>query len=371
MRFTVHDTGIGIPEDRQHVLFSPFSQVDGSTTRKYGGTGLGLAISRQLVELMGGTIGLESREGEGSTFWFIVNFEKQPPQEAAPAAELATHQTLSGPNRRRVRILLAEDNPINQQVALGILKKLGYRVDAVSNGLEVVEALTRIPYDLVLMDCQMPEMNGFEATRMIREGGEQCLNPGIPVIALTASAMKGDRERCLAAGMDDYLTKPVQPRQLADLLAQWLERTANPAGGGEQQRAGAAGAAVAAAPSEASQVDAVCRTFNREEFLDRLLDDEELAAELILTFLGDIPRQLARLEEAITTGELQQVKMVAHKIKGATANLGAMEMQEAIAAVEHAAEDGAEAELPELMTPLKRSFERLQDALRRDSEHKP
>ncbi|TFH49805.1 MAG: PAS domain-containing sensor histidine kinase [Methanothrix sp.] len=236
IRFSVSDTGIGIPANRQDILFSPFTQADGSTTRKYGGTGLGLAISKQLAELMGGIIGVESEVGKGSTFWFTAVFEKQlaRPGSAEDLAEIegegakdgfATRPTISESFKRKLRILVAEDNPVNQKVAQAMLRKMGLQADVVANGLEAVNALQIIPYDLVLMDCQMPEMDGFEATGKIRQQGSKTLNPCIPIIAMTALAMQGDREECIQAGMNDFIAKPVQQRELAKMLARWLTIT--------------------------------------------------------------------------------------------------------------------------------------------------
>ncbi len=377
VRFAVSDTGIGIPETRRAAIFAPFTQVDGSTTRKYGGTGLGLAICKQLTEMMGGEIGIESEEGKGSTFWFTAKFEKST-FDAFKTSEVLAHADIHGTNvlvvddnatnrmlmitllshwgccyeaaadgetglallheavehgepyriavldhempgmdgcelGRRIkadpllnatqmvmltslgqrgdaakleqigfaayltkpvrqsqlhdclgmvlgranqnqisedsktseifsqvqaiitrhtvseytgtiaRILLAEDNVINQKVVQHILKKLGYRADVVANGLEAVRALELIDYHLVLMDSQMPEMDGFEATAMIRSPVSKVRNHSVPVIAVTANAMKGDREKCLEAGMDDYLTKPVKKDELAAVLAKWLK----------------------------------------------------------------------------------------------------------------------------------------------------
>jgi two-component system, sensor histidine kinase len=235
IRFTISDTGIGIPPDRQDILFSPFSQVDGSTTRKYGGTGLGLAISRQLVELMGGMIGLQSEVGKGSTFWFTAIFEKQPAriESAEDSAEIevkgAIHQNdaprFTQSLKRKLRILVAEDNPVNQKVAQALLRKMGLQSDVVANGLEAVNALQAIPYDLVLMDCQMPEMDGYEATNKIRQLGSKALNPHIPIIAMTALAMLGDREKCIQAGMNDFIAKPILQRDLIKMLDRWLATT--------------------------------------------------------------------------------------------------------------------------------------------------
>jgi PAS domain S-box-containing protein len=225
LRFSVSDTGIGIPANRLKALFTPFTQADGSTTRKYGGTGLGLAISKQLAQMMDGKIGAESTEGVGSTFWFTARFEKTANSahsltSSAEAAPMAADPALTLPDT--VRILLAEDNPVNQRVALAMLKRLGCRTDVVANGREAVEALQNVPYDLVLMDCQMPVMDGFEATRAVRQKEAASSSPSIPIIAMTASAMQADREKCLQAGMSDFIAKPVQPGELAEMLARWL-----------------------------------------------------------------------------------------------------------------------------------------------------
>ena len=225
LRFSVSDTGIGVPADRLAALFTPFTQADGSTTRKYGGTGLGLAISKQLAQMMNGKIGAESTEGVGSTFWFTARFEKTAQRAQSLASLGQAAPTVAGPALAlpgKVRILLAEDNPVNQRVALAMLKRLGCRTDVVANGREAVQALQNASYDLVLMDCQMPEMDGFEATRAVRLKEAAASRPSIPIIAMTASAMQADRERCLQAGMSDFIAKPVQPGELAEMLARWL-----------------------------------------------------------------------------------------------------------------------------------------------------
>jgi CheY-like chemotaxis protein len=226
---SVSDTGIGIPANRQDILFSPFTQGDCSTTRKYGGTGLGLAISKQLVELMGGRIGVESKEGKGSTFWFTAVFEKQStrPESASKgvAPRSAAWPTISENVKHKIRILVAEDNPVNQKVAQAILRKMGLHADVVANGQEAINELQIIPYDLVLMDCQMPEIDGFEATRCIRKEASGAFNPRIPIIAMTAATMQGDREKCIRAGMSDFIAKPIQPGELAEVLARWLPIT--------------------------------------------------------------------------------------------------------------------------------------------------
>ena len=229
VRFSVTDTGIGIEPERVEKLFRSFSQVDASTTRKYGGTGLGLAISKQLVELMGGKIGLDSEPGSGSTFWFVVPIEKQPAELTCAASPAEAQEETPAPEPSsddlpKLRILIAEDNSVNQILALRLVEnKLGCNADAVANGSEAIEALQRIDYDLVLMDCQMPIMDGYEAAGAIRAADSPVINPNVTIIAMTANAMKGDREKCLDAGMDDYIAKPVNAKTLKETINRTLK----------------------------------------------------------------------------------------------------------------------------------------------------
>ena len=213
LRFSVHDTGLGISRSAQQRIFGRFTQADSSSTRQYGGTGLGLAIAKQLCELMDGEIGVESEPGKGSTFWFTVAL--------GVSNEKMVHLTSSSDipspeddNRASggLRILLAEDNPVNQRVASAILTRAGHRVDTVANGMEAIDAVKTLQYDVVLMDVQMPEMDGVAATKAIRAiAGDK---GSIPVVAITANAMAGDREEYLEAGMNDYLPKPFKPNEL-------------------------------------------------------------------------------------------------------------------------------------------------------------
>jgi len=488
LRFVVQDTGIGIPADRQAALFTPFTQADGSTTRKYGGSGLGLAISKQLAELLGGAIGFDSVAGKGSRFWFTARFEKQaiagrhttgePAMAARPErilivddnaaslklmAELLGRQgypletagnaqsalglmrdavrgdapfrlvvidqqmpgidgrelgrritadpllastlmvlmtpvgqrnegplpeqigfagTLSKPVResrlgdriarvlaqdsgagreagaqsatRRalaeiteitepvgegVRILLAEDNVVNRKFAQTLLGKLGYRIDVVSDGLQAIRALERVAYDLVLMDCQMPVMDGFEATATIRDTGSRVLNHSVPVIAMTANAMTGDREKCLAAGMTDYLAKPVDASELCAKLAQLHgQKHARPV----QM---AAGAAIPPLPDGDTTVE--------DPVLDTALalamvDGDTSVLRAMLSIVRDqIPADRSEIADALGDDDAGRLKAASHRLKGSVGQVGAVRAQKVCARIEAAAdqESGAIAEL--------------------------
>ncbi|MBK1876546.1 ATP-binding protein [Pelagicoccus mobilis] len=220
IRISVSDTGIGIPPDVQNRLFQPFTQADSSTRRKHGGTGLGLVISKRLAEMMGGDITIESSPGQGSTFHVTAYLETSVQQEeqffdtplSIDPAEMSQH-----------RVLVAEDNIGNQKLILGMLKRIGLSADTANNGLEAIELFKKNNYDLVLMDCQMPELDGFETTQEIRAIEKESSQPRTPIIALTALSLKGTKERCFEAGMDDYLSKPLEIKPLAATLSRWTQ----------------------------------------------------------------------------------------------------------------------------------------------------
>jgi signal transduction histidine kinase/ActR/RegA family two-component response regulator len=220
----VIDSGIGVDPERLEQMFQPFVQADVSTTRQYGGNGLGLAIAKELVELMGGTIGASSEPGRGSTFWVELSLPEVVGTQTVPAArgERVVHLDERRNDPNAALVLVVEDSPVNRLVAVHVLERLGFRAHVVNDGREALQALSTQRYDAVLMDCQMPDIDGYEATRELRrrENGER----HTPVIAMTAHAMTGDRERCLDAGMDDYIAKPVRSQALSEVLSRWIGR---------------------------------------------------------------------------------------------------------------------------------------------------
>ncbi len=343
--FSVKDTGIGIPENKQDKLFESFTQVDTSTTRKFGGTGLGLAICRQLVELMGGSIGVNSTPGTGSEFWFTISFKQQDSQSTKvekPVNQVATKEQAKNPEEKgsdMISVLLVEDNLTNQQVAKVILKKLNCEVEIANNGIEAIEALRRSNFDLVFMDMQMPEMDGLTATKKIRNPETGVLNSKIPIVALTANAFKSDRDNCMAAGMDDYIAKPVEPKSIKNILEKWYYQKTD-----EAITTNEFGVDIKSAParsdgntpanssenlakskdvdiSEAGLLSGV-PVFNQERFMERLMGDTELAVSVIEGFLCDMPLQIEKLKQYIEQEDIEQVTRQAHTIKGAAANVG-------------------------------------------------
>ena len=377
IQFAVRDTGIGIEGDRMHRLFQSFSQVDASTTREYGGTGLGLAISKQLCEMMGGRIWVESggeiagnpppdwelqpslqqKIDRGSTFYFTIvapaapQFVRPTPQDE-PIGELD--------NRVPLRILLAEDNVVNQKVALLLLEKQGIRADVVSNGLEVFEALSRQPYDVVLMDVQMPKMDGLMATRQICQ--ELSLDCRPRIIALTANAMGEDRQMCLDAGMDDYLAKPIQIEELVRALnrCQRIGTTSN-----------ASTDAIETAILE-KEIPTIENPLD-PSILQALRDmagsrAPQIIAEIVDSFLEDTPNQFAQLQEAIDADDVQKLRMSAHALRSASANLGAMGFSDLCKSLENLARSGTTYGADNYLNSLKTEYHRVEIALKKERD---
>jgi CheY-like chemotaxis protein len=327
VRFEVVDTGIGVDPATADRLVEPSSQADGSSTRRYGGTGLGLAVCRCLAESMGGTIGVDSRPGEGSTFWLrlplgYASAPAAPP--GPPAGSSAKHAAGSAG-----RLLIVEDHAINQEVARAIVAKLGYGSDMVANGIEALEALDRRTYDAVLMDCHMPQMDGFQATEEIRrrEAGRR----HVPIIAMTAGAPSEGRQSCIAAGMDDYLQKPVKADQLESMLHRWLG--GSPTDAAPDQPAGGPGRVEGEGVLDVAQVQEL-----RE--LAVATGEPTFFRELVDQYLDQAASQLTELREAAARRDATALKAVAHSLRGASATVGATEVASVCVALEEAAARG-------------------------------
>ncbi len=336
IRFSVRDTGIGIPENYTDHIFKPFYQVEALITRKYGGTGLGLAISRQIAELMGGQIGVESQENKGSTFWFTVTLEKASQaveRDGEPDPPEHHHlwqipkkpfPNLSDSVKKHIRILLVEDNEINQLVVLEILKKFGFRADTASDGRSALESLRKNTYDIVFMDIQMPELDGIEATKIIRDPQAGMPDPSIPIIAMTAYAMQGDQERCFEAGMNGYISKPVQPQKLLAVIEEWLFKKDAP----QQDIA-----------DQVRDVGKQPAVFDKDELMVRVGGDKAICREIMKVAVKDLPYQIQRLRAMTEQEDVRQVKACVHTIKGMSANIAAHRLRDAAFQVEHVAGD--------------------------------
>ncbi|MCX6937021.1 MAG: PAS domain S-box protein, partial [Verrucomicrobia bacterium] len=329
LRFQVTDTGPGIALDKINHLFQKFSQVDASTTRQYGGTGLGLAISKELVALQGGEIGVTSTPGQGSAFWFTLHLAPASPDQL-PAA-LATPASRFAPFPPGTRLLLAEDNETNQKVALGILAKFGLTARVVSDGNAALAALAEADYDLVLMDIQMPGLDGLAATRLLRSPASARRNRHIPVIGLSAHALTGDRADGLAAGFTDYLTKPIDPAALHATLHRWLNEPGARSG---EQGAEAPNPPSSPLPAPSSPLPA---PIDRAELKARMMDDDTMVSLILSSFVGDLDRQLATIQTALAAQDLPALARAAHSLKGASANLSAHPLRDACVALEKAA----------------------------------
>ncbi len=350
VKFSVQDTGIGIPDDKKDLLFQPFTQLDSTKTRKYGGTGLGLAISKQLTELMGGEIGVESQEGKGSEFWFTAVFElpwngqgrdagkagdtKPAGSETATAKPAESFSPAPG---APLKVLLAEDNLTNRLVAEKILEKCGAEVDSVANGAEALDALRRISYDMVFLDCNMSVMDGYEAARSIRRG-EAASGTGkrLPIIALTAHTGEEQRVKCLQCGMDEMVSKPIDARKIAEVISNH-------------------------APAYAG-----ADLFDPDAVRARLLGDEKLFNKLVTAFLDDAPKKIDELEQAIRAGDAKAASQAAHSIRGAALNVGSRRLATGALKLDKSVSEKTLAENLENFARLRNTFNDLRKALQRN-----
>ncbi len=358
LRFEVTDTGIGITEEAQLHIFSAFSQADSFTTRKYGGTGLGLAICRQLVTLMGGDIGVRSTQNRGSTFWFEVRLEpiadhsesstrpSTPPTGTGPSPEDRTPDAPL-PGAAPPLILVVEDNPVNREVAVGMLESLDCRAETAVDGWLAIEAMNDARYDAVLMDCQMPRMDGLTATAEIRRREASAGTPRVPIIALTANAMEGDRERCLAAGMDDFLSKPFTVAQLAALLRRWSVLP----GAQDQDRHESARAPLIDA-SVLRNIAALARP--------------ALLESLIELYLQHSPLLMSAIDAASANGQPAALGDALHTLKSSTANLGGARLAMLLKECEILVRGGGIGEAPPLMQRIRREHQDFCAALVRE-----
>ena len=350
LRFEITDTGIGIAPEAQKHLFQAFTQADGSTTRKYGGTGLGLAISKQLVEMMDGEIGIESTSGKGSTFWFTADFEKQTSKTHHSVVPQISENNLSSTlftrhaleetadnNKITARILIVEDNEVNQKVILRYVEHLGFNADVAANGQAAVDILSQNDYALVLMDCQMPVMDGYSATAEIRR--RETDGHRLPIIALTANALEGERERCLAVGMDDYLSKPIQKTEFAEILGKWLKI------GRLSEKDLLPTDSKAGVPQRLTELVEACGA--------------DVIVEIIDLFLEKTVEKLECLQQAAEQADAVKLKSEAHGLKGSSANVGAARMAKLCQQLEDTLKAGMSSNAAEFVAELFEEFEHL------------
>ncbi len=354
--FEVCDTGIGIAPEYQERIFETFAQADGSTTRKYGGTGLGLSICKRLVARMGGEIGVESRRGKGSMFWFRIPVQGQglsgDPVESHRARDEAARGTADTSSIRGARVLLVEDKEVNQRVAEKMLKELGEEVTIAASGTEALQCLSKQTFDIVLMDCEMPGMDGYETTGRIRqlEGEGMAPTRPVPILALTAHSGESVRARCLEAGMDDYLAKPLSLKTLSAVLAEWLR-----SGDGEPPMDGVPQAEASAAQSLDVQAVRELRNVMGDDF-----------PRLVELFMSDTPQRMQAMRDALQGQDLESARGIAHTLKGTATNVGAGYLAELCGEMEHAVSlPGSMDQLREKLAQLEREHASVCDQLQR------
>ena len=348
LHMIVRDTGIGVPAAKQETIFEAFTQADSSTTRQYGGTGLGLSITAQLVHMMNGRIWLDSEEGQGSTFHIVVRLEV--PSEAGKALpprhgfNSTTPLDEAAYTLPTLRVLLAEDNELNQKVAVGMLERMGHSVDIVANGIDTLDMLERKDFDLVLMDVQMPELDGLEATAAIR-ARERERGGHIPIVGLTAHAMTGDPERCLAAGMDDYAAKPIRRDRLFAIFARHFGQSAE----------------LLPAPPQGELE--VAKVLDQDDLWERFDGDIELFKNARELFLRDAPKLVQKIQQTIASGKANSLASAVHELKGMAVNLSAGAVAKAARNLERISRgdslEGASNACDELVRELDRFYREL------------
>ena len=341
LRFEVRDTGVGISQEAKDKLFKDFEQADGSISRKFGGTGLGLAITRRLVTLMGGEVGVDILPEQGSCFWFTAQLQKMAEQPRAQVAESEINgdqlENLLMQNHAGARILLVEDNPTNQAVILGMLEEVGMRATVAENGQEALDMLGREPFDLVLMDMQMPVMDGLQATRALRQQPQW---QDLPVVAMTANAFADDKQNCFDVGMNDFVSKPVLPETLYGTLLKWLTKGASSAETAPQ-------AAPAAPISEEDLAQRLRRCLGVVDEMDvdlglKQTRRPERYLRILLDYESSNDQSITRFREACDRGDVAEARRIAHTLKGASAMLGITGVQHVAAQLETAVLNGAE-----------------------------
>ncbi|EIJ41557.1 PAS domain S-box [Beggiatoa alba B18LD] len=353
LHLEVIDTGIGISTDVGNRLFKPFSQADSTTTRKYGGTGLGLAITRRLLQMMNSEISLTSKVGQGSTVWFNLRFEKSTlitPARILPLPPIVLNTNVV--QTPVTRVLLAEDNEINQEVASSFLAKLGCQTYVVENGKEALDFLAKNPIDIVFMDCYMPIMDGFTATEQRRAAEQSQQKPHLPIIALTANAMLGDKERCLSAGMDDYISKPFNMQHLRNALQRWLPNHFN-------------GLNIPAPTPMTSPLTTTESLLNETVITNLRIDMQERGIGwLIDIYLNDAPHSLKHLKDAVAEVDIEKIKSYAHKFKGSNKTIGAQKAADYCFLLEKALKNLEDfAEVQRLFAELEQIVEATKQAL--------
>jgi len=358
LNFRVEDSGIGIPKEKQLHIFEAFAQADHSTTRKYGGTGLGLAICQQLIKIMGGEIGVQSKLGEGATFWFTL---PMPLASLEEQHELQKHaetniKTLSSSNKDLTyHILLAEDNPVNQEVAKAELETLGCHVSIAKNGREAFELYQKNMFDLILMDCEMPELDGFQATEVIRRYEKQRLGKShIPIIALTANAIVGTKEACIQAGMDGYLSKPFTQEQLLDTLRPWLKtEMQTPQLLDESQSI-----TVALEPNKKNMLD--------QNKIDKLRElQPNMLQRIANLYLQHSSEQMQQLDTAVIEQNVENIARIGHSLKSGSLNVGAEAFSKLCKAIELQSKHGTMPNV-ESFNELKATYQATVEALKQE-----